>query len=143
GHGDPTLSTSDLGWLARQVRTAGIRKVTGAVLGDESYFDSRRTGPGWKSSFYINESPPLSALTVDRTWFHGRHSPVPALAAASLFKDALRAHGVAVAGRALVGKATPDASPLGQVESPPLSAILRFMDRDSDNFTAELLLKQL
>src|SRR5919197_2876180 len=98
GHGDPTLSSVDLNWLARKVRAAGIRKVVGPVLGDESYFDSRRTGPGWKRSFYINESPPLSALTVDRTWFHGHHSPVPALAAASLFRDALRAHGVAVKG---------------------------------------------
>jgi serine-type D-Ala-D-Ala carboxypeptidase/endopeptidase (penicillin-binding protein 4) len=29
------------------------------------------------------------------------------------------------------------------VQSPPLGTILRFMDRESDNFTAELLLKQL
>jgi D-alanyl-D-alanine carboxypeptidase/D-alanyl-D-alanine-endopeptidase (penicillin-binding protein 4) len=143
GHGDPTLSTADLNWLARQVRTAGVRKVAGPVVGDESYFDTTRTGPGWKPAFYINESPPLSALTVDRTWFHGHHSPVPALAAASLFRDALRRHGVAVTGRAFVGRATPEASPLGRVLSPPLAQILRFMDRKSDNFTAELLLKQV
>ena len=46
GHGDPTLSRSDLTWLARQVRGSGIRRIAGAVVGDESYFDSRRTGPG-------------------------------------------------------------------------------------------------
>ena len=143
GHGDPTLSSSDLTWLARQVRTAGIRKVAGPVLGDESYFDLRRTGPGWRPSFYINESPPLSALTVDRTWFRGRHWPAPAFAAASLFRDALRRNGVAVTGGAGVGRAPADASTLAQVESPPLAQIVRFMDRESDNFTAELLLKQL
>ena len=103
GHGDPTLSHLDLRVLARQVRAAGIRKVAGSVLGDESYFDSRRTAPGWKPSFYINESAPLSALTVDRTWFHDHHSRVPAAAAAALFKDALRAQGVAVTGRATRG----------------------------------------
>src|SRR5262249_34861367 len=48
GHGDPTLSSADLRSLARQVRADGIRKVFGPVLGDESYFDSRRGGPGWK-----------------------------------------------------------------------------------------------
>jgi PBP4 family serine-type D-alanyl-D-alanine carboxypeptidase len=113
------------------------------VLGDDSYFDSRRTGPGWKRSFFINQCAPLSALTVDRTWFHGYRSRTPALAAASLFKDALRREGVAVAGQPLVGRASIDAQPLGQVLSPPLAQIVRFMDRESDNFTAELLLKQL
>ena len=66
----------------------------GSVLGDESYFDSRRTAPGWKPSFYITQSEPLSALTVDRTWFHTHHSSAPAAAAAALFKDALRKQGV-------------------------------------------------
>jgi D-alanyl-D-alanine carboxypeptidase/D-alanyl-D-alanine-endopeptidase (penicillin-binding protein 4) len=143
GHGDPTLSHVDLSRLARQIRAAGIRKVAGPVLGDESFFDSRRTGPGWKPSFYINESAPLSALTVDRTWFHTHHSGAPAAAAAALFKDALRAQGIAVTGRATRGTATADAQQLAQVLSPPLAQILQFMDRDSDNFTAELLLKQL
>jgi D-alanyl-D-alanine carboxypeptidase/D-alanyl-D-alanine-endopeptidase (penicillin-binding protein 4) len=143
GHGDPTLSRTDLTWLARQVRGAGIHRIAGAVVGDESYFDSRRTGPGWKRSFYITQSPPLSALTVDRTWFHTHHSGAPALAAAFLFRDALRAAGVSVTGSASVGRARDDAMPLGQVLSPPLLQIVRFMDHQSDNFTAEMLLKQL
>ena len=33
--------------------------------------------------------------------------------------------------------------PVAQIDSPPLGAIIRYMDRESDNFTAELLLKQL
>src|SRR3954451_8491265 len=143
GHGDPTLNRADLSTLARQVRATGIRKVAGPVLGDESYFDSRRTAPGWKPSFYINESAPLSALTVNRTWFHTHHSGAPAAAAAALFKDALRKQGVTVGGRAIRGVAGADVQPLGHVLSPPLGQIVRFMDRESDNFTAELLLKQL
>jgi len=143
GHGDPTLDGTDLSWLARQVRASGIRRVEGPVLGDESFFDSRRTAPGWKPSFYINESAPLSALTVNRTWFHTHHSGAPAAAAAALFKDALRKQGVTVGGRAIRGVAGADVQPLGHVLSPPLGQIVRFMDRESDNFTAELLLKQL
>jgi D-alanyl-D-alanine carboxypeptidase/D-alanyl-D-alanine-endopeptidase (penicillin-binding protein 4) len=143
GHGDPTLSSTDLGWLARQVRAAGIQRVEGSVLGDESFFDSRRTGAGWKSSFYINESAPLSALTVDRTWFHTHHSGAPAAAAAALFKDALHKQGILVSGRATRGVARAEAEPLAYVLSPPLGQIVQFMDRESDNFTAELLLKQL
>jgi D-alanyl-D-alanine carboxypeptidase/D-alanyl-D-alanine-endopeptidase (penicillin-binding protein 4) len=66
GHGDPTLSSADLAVLAREVRATGIVRVTGAVFGDESFFDSRRTVSGWRASYYINESPPLSALTPAR-----------------------------------------------------------------------------
>ncbi|MDQ2983834.1 MAG: D-alanyl-D-alanine carboxypeptidase/D-alanyl-D-alanine-endopeptidase [Actinomycetota bacterium] len=143
GRGDPTLSNSDLVALARQVRDAGIRRVTGAIVGDESYFDSRRTAPGWKPSFYINESPPLSALTVDRTWYIDHFSTVPALAAAFKFRYALRRAGIAIGGAATTGRAGVDVSELAGVESPPMSAIVRYMDHESDNFTAELLTKQL
>lgn len=143
GHGDPTLSAKGLASLARQVRAAGILRVTGAVFGDESFFDARRTAPGWKSWFYVNESPPLSALTVDRAVYRGRTSRNPALSAALTFRDALRWAGVAVPGGAGVGIDKGDGVPLASIESASLAAILRAMDRASDNFTAELLLKQL
>ena len=142
GHGDPTLSSADLAQLAAQVRAAGITRVTGAVFGDETFFDTRRTAPGWKSWYYVNESAPLSALTVDRAGYRGRISRNPALAAALLLRDALRRAGVAVGGAGL-GEAHGDEVPLAAVDSPPLSEIVRYMDRHSDNFTAELVLKQL
>lgn len=142
GHGDPTLSSADLATLARQVRAAGIRRVTRGVFGDESFFDARRTGAGWKSWFYVNECAPLSALTVDRGRYYGRTSRDPALAAALQFRDALRRAGVAVGGAGL-GKQRADDVPLAAVESEPLSRVVAWMGRVSDNFTAEILLKQL
>jgi serine-type D-Ala-D-Ala carboxypeptidase/endopeptidase (penicillin-binding protein 4) len=142
GHGDPTLSTASLLALARQVRAFGIRRVTGGVLGDESFFDARRTGAGWKSWFYVNECPPLSALTVDRGRYYGRTSGEPALAAALLFRNALRKVGVSVGG-AGVGKSRDSDSVVASVQSPPLAQIVAWMGRVSDNFTAELLLKQI
>jgi D-alanyl-D-alanine carboxypeptidase/D-alanyl-D-alanine-endopeptidase (penicillin-binding protein 4) len=143
GHGDPTLSSGDLRDLALQLRRLGLRRVSGGVLGDESWFDSRRTGPGWRASFYLNESPPLSALAVDRARYRGAVSSQPALGAALAFRDALRAAGIAVAGRVATGRADADAFPLALVTSPALAAIVRSMDLQSDNFTAELLLKEL
>jgi len=142
GHGDPTLSRADLGQLAARVRAAGITRVTGAVFGDETFFDARRTAPGWKSWFYVNESPPLSALTVDRGSYRGRISRNPALSAALLFRDALRRAGVSVAGVG-IGDEHGNEVPLASVDSAPLSEIVRYMDKHSDNFTAELVLKQL
>jgi D-alanyl-D-alanine carboxypeptidase/D-alanyl-D-alanine-endopeptidase (penicillin-binding protein 4) len=143
GFGDPSLSTLQLHALAEQIRAEGITRVAGRIVGDESFFDSRRTAPGWKPWFFINESPPLSALTVDRSRFHGRITREPALAAAMTFREALRTAGITVAGRTLTGKAGEDALPLASVSSVPLASILRFMNRESDNFTAEILLKQL
>ena len=145
GFGDPSMSSLGLRRLAAEVRSTGVRTVTGRILGDESFFDAFRTGPGWKPYFYINESPPLSALTVDRGRYRGRTSPNPALAAASLFRKALVEAGVRVARPSKVQALSDDAgaSPLASLLSPPLSSILRFMDFESDNFTAEILLKHL
>jgi D-alanyl-D-alanine carboxypeptidase/D-alanyl-D-alanine-endopeptidase (penicillin-binding protein 4) len=143
GHGDPTLSSNDLAALATQLRAMGIRRVTGGVVGDESFFDTRRTVAGWKASFYIEESPPLSALVVDRAKVGGFTSRNPALSAATEFRAALRRVGIAVVGRASVGRRPTADFPLAFVHSPTVAALVRFMGLESDNFTAEMLLKQL
>src|SRR6266576_2223912 len=105
GYGDPTLSSTDLTALARQVRAEGIRRVTGRIVGDESWFDSRRVAMGWKAAFYITESPPLSALIVDRGRVGRYTSADPALAAAQLFRAALVRAGVRIGGTAAHGTA--------------------------------------
>lgn len=141
GAGDPTFSSADLAALARGVRAAGITKVTGGVVGDESAFDEKRTAPGWKPSFFLDESPPLSALVVDRAQYRGSTNRWPALSATILFRDALRAAGVQVPQHIALGRAPLDAIDVTSVDSAPLWTIVRFMDQQSDNFTAEMLLK--
>ena len=143
GYGDPTLSGGDLRRLAAQLRAGGVRKVTGGVVGDESYFDSRRVAPGWKAGFYLGESEPLSALTVDRGRYRGAVSGEPALAAARGFREALQGAAIAVSGRSRVGRVGDLALPLASVASPALAEIVRVMNLGSDNFTAEILLKHL
>ena len=143
GNGDPTLSRADLRVLAAQVKSLGIRSVTGGVSGDESAYDTRRIVAGWKPSFFIEESPPLSALVVDRARVGRVVSRTPALAAATAFRDALRNAGIAVDGPVRTGAADEWSELLASVSSPTLGAMVRFMDRESDNFTAEMLLKQL
>ena len=143
GYGDPTLSSQGLAVLAQQVRADGITRVTGHVLGDESWFDTLRTALGWKASFYIEESPPLSALIVDRGLVGRFTSHNPALSATQLFRKALVGAGVHVTGIAELGTADAQAVPLASVDSPTLASIVRWMDRVSDNFTAEMLMKEL
>ena len=143
GFGDPTLASSDLEALTAEIASWGIRRVDGAVLADESWFDSRRVGPGWKARFLIGESPPLSALVVDRGFYRGKTSQTPALAAASLLRQTLDAHGIHVARRSGRGVLTTSGLPLAQDLSEPLAEIVRFMGRESDNYTAEMLVKHV
>jgi len=141
GFGDPTLSSARLETLAKRVRALGITHVTGMVIGDESYFDKLRNAPGWKASFYITESPPLSALVVDRAWTGKRITLTPAYTAADTFRTMLVEDGVKVDGQARSFKA--GGKVLAVSLSQPLSRILHAVDADSDNFSAELLLKEL
>lgn len=142
GFGDPTLTSLQLGRLATQISLLGISRIAGRVLGDESWFDAVRTAPGWKASFFIDECPPLSALVVDRAEYDHHVALQPALAAVGLFRLLLRKHGVA-SGAAGLGRAPDSALALAQVESDPLPTVLAGMDRESDNFAAEMILKEL
>ncbi len=143
GYGDPALTRAGLDGLARAVRKRGITAVSGTVVGDESYFDAERTAPGWKPAFAKEESPLLSALVVNRGILDGAAVDHPALAAAILFKRALQAAGVSVAGGPVVGTATSTAVELTRRASPRLATLLSRMDTWSDNFIAEMLLKEL
>jgi D-alanyl-D-alanine carboxypeptidase/D-alanyl-D-alanine-endopeptidase (penicillin-binding protein 4) len=142
GFGDPTLSSLQLDRLATQVTQLGITRVDGRLLADETWFDAKRTAPGWKASFFVSQCPPLSALVVDRAWYDHHTALQPAVAAAGRFRALLRKHGVA-AGAVGSGRAPVSALALAQVESDPLPEVLADMDRESDNFTAEMLLKDI
>jgi D-alanyl-D-alanine carboxypeptidase/D-alanyl-D-alanine-endopeptidase (penicillin-binding protein 4) len=142
GFGDPTLTSLQVERLATQISLLGITRITGRVLGDESWFDATRTAPGWRASYFIDECPPLSALVVDRALYDRHVALKPALAAAGLLRALLRKHGV-VSGAVGAGRAPENALALAQVESEPLSVVLAGMDRESDNFAAEMVLKEL
>ncbi len=143
GNGDPTLTRGDLRKFASKLRARGIRRVTGRIWGDETYFDKRRTADGWRPSYYKNESPPLSALVVDRAKVNGHTHGNPALSAARAFKNALLAAGISVGGKATRGSGPPGSTTLAVVRSRTTAAIVRRMNKDSDNFYAEMLVKQL
>jgi len=56
GFGDPTLDASDLARLAAEVAAWGIRRVDGAVIADESWFDARRTAVNSRASQSIESA---------------------------------------------------------------------------------------
>lgn len=65
GYGDPTTMESDYRDLAEQVKAAGIKRVTGHLVVDDSYFDDEyyhsTWAPGDRSEYYAAQ---ISALTV-------------------------------------------------------------------------------
>ncbi|GIV15311.1 MAG: D-alanyl-D-alanine carboxypeptidase DacC [Armatimonadota bacterium] len=67
GSGDPTLLLKDIETMAEAVERAGIRRVEGCLLYDESTFDGIRRGWDWAwddEPYYY--SPCLSAICVER-----------------------------------------------------------------------------
>ena len=141
GHGDPTLTPADLDRLARKFAATGIRRVAGRVLGDDKHFDARRDARGWKSHYLGIESRPLSALSVARLPLTGVNGS--AIAAARAYRAALERRGITVTGSAGTGRAPGDALSIVFDLSQTLANLLRLVNGESDNFAAEMLLKEL
>lgn len=65
GTGDPTMLAEDYEALADEIAAAGIQRVHGAVVADDTWFDDVRLGLGWDwddEPYYY--SAQISALTV-------------------------------------------------------------------------------
>jgi serine-type D-Ala-D-Ala carboxypeptidase/endopeptidase (penicillin-binding protein 4) len=156
GGGDPTFGSrafarrtyggdASVESLAEKLRAAGVRRVQGDVLGDESAWDSFRGVPD-KGLGRVNPYVgPLSALSFDRDLTPGGGSYVlrPAAYAADKLVRALKAQGISVAGGARAGTAPSGARTLVTVSSPPMSALVGLTNRPSDNYLAESLAKGL
>ena len=143
--GDPYLTTAGLRALAHQVRAAGVTLVAADLLLDDSRFDARRQAPGWKSSYVPGEAGPLSAMAVDGNHWRDDQAFLsdPALPAAQLFRDDLIAEGVVVHGAVRRMRRPVDATTLTSRQAGPLPAVLRRTLKDSNNFAAELVLKEV
>ncbi|MFL5822346.1 MAG: D-alanyl-D-alanine carboxypeptidase/D-alanyl-D-alanine-endopeptidase [Solirubrobacteraceae bacterium] len=161
GGGDPTL-----GWasfvhatygstgttvqmlVSNLIHQAHITAVHGAIIGDESYFDSRRSTA--ESGFRPDSDMEgqLSALAFDRgfaTPGSTDYQSHPALYAAQQFASALRSAGVQMRStiRIASGRTPRGARLLTIVRSPRVSRLIRLTNTPSDNFMAEMLLKGL
>jgi D-alanyl-D-alanine carboxypeptidase/D-alanyl-D-alanine-endopeptidase (penicillin-binding protein 4) len=156
GGGDPTFGShafirshyggvgASVQALASELARAGIRRVSGHIEGDESYFDSLRGEPssGFAPDPYLEGT--LSALAFNRGetgHYRGRHAP--AEFAARQLELALKADHVAVAGRPGAASTPAAVTTLASVSSPTFSQLLALMLPPSDNFFAETLIKDL
>jgi D-alanyl-D-alanine carboxypeptidase/D-alanyl-D-alanine-endopeptidase (penicillin-binding protein 4) len=157
GGGDPTFGSAsfirraygegaDVGELAKQLGALGIGEVRGRIVGDESRFDSLRGGPDSGFAVDADVGGPLSALSFNRGLASERgfsfQSNPPAFAAARL-DDALERRGIRVTRSPAAGTAPAGAVQLAAVQSPPMARLVRLTNKVSDNFFAEVLLKDV
>jgi D-alanyl-D-alanine carboxypeptidase/D-alanyl-D-alanine-endopeptidase (penicillin-binding protein 4) len=139
-HYGPTASSVEL--LVDQLAQLGVTAVRGGVHGDESLFDTIRGvhDSGYGTSPWIG---PLSALTLNHGYDGNRFQLNPASYATNVFRKTLKADGITPGHAAANSRAPSDASVIASVTSPPLSALVRLTNKDSDNFFAETLLKNI
>ncbi len=160
GGGDPTFGSKSFDHfaygtgatmqqlVANLIRETGITSISGRIVGDESYLDSLRGTPPYGFQPSTDVEGLLSGLIYDRglanpqgTAFQNR----PALFATQQFVSALKAAGVKVPARTRVytGVTPASATPLAVVHSPRMATLIKLTNTPSDNFFAEMLLKDL
>jgi D-alanyl-D-alanine carboxypeptidase/D-alanyl-D-alanine-endopeptidase (penicillin-binding protein 4) len=140
GGGDPTLGPDDLERLATALGAGGVLRVDGSVLGDESRFDTLRGSFDTGGAYDRDIGGVLSALALSRGF---ARDGKPAAQAARQFAKTLRRHGIRVDGRSGTGIAPATATELASADSPPMRDLIRLTNVPSDNFLAEMLLKDL
>ena len=160
GGGDPTFGSAAFdrsaygtGATMQQLvsnltRGAGVRSVHGRIIGDETYFDSRRGTPatGFRPSTEVEGV--LSGLAYDRgfaNWDGSVLQSRPALFATQHFASALRAARVGVQSGTptYTGRTPSGARLLATVHSPAIATLIRLTNTPSDNYLAEMLVKGL
>ncbi|MGZ3428003.1 MAG: D-alanyl-D-alanine carboxypeptidase/D-alanyl-D-alanine endopeptidase [Polyangia bacterium] len=212
GHGDPSLVVEDLWRLVTDLYAGGLRKVTGDLVVDDSFFDNVRVGPGFEQksedlpfrapngalSLNYNavgvhvlpgagdaaparvmidpQTPYFTVVNEARTVAAGRtaitvesretpdHTELkiggrirvgdgeqilqrrvahPDLYTANAFRELLARRGIKVSGN-IVRDATPTtARALSAHYSQPLGVVVRDVNKRSNNFMAEQILKTL
>jgi serine-type D-Ala-D-Ala carboxypeptidase/endopeptidase (penicillin-binding protein 4) len=166
GGGDPVLASpvfatqveperphTPLSTLADQIVAAGVRRVTGQVVGDASAFADEPLPTGWLPE-YLDEldGVPTSALTMDAGRalgirdgrLVGDPEPDPAFRAAAQLSWLLGERGVPVdAGAGSTRAPLPAVAELARVESPPLADLLTEMMQTSDNQIADQIFRSL
>ena len=160
GGGDPLLATHDylgifrhppdpvtpLETLADSIVAAGVRQITGRIVGDESRYDAQRYVPSWPRRYITAPNiGPMSALSVNDGFmsnnsFHAAANP--AESGAQTLADLLVARGVTVGG---VGSGVAPAGTvqIASIDGAPLPDVVGEDLRISDNGTAELMLKEI
>lgn len=153
GGGDPMLTDKQSGSKAKAgslealaTSTVAALKASGTTSVRLGYDASLFAGPGWHPSWkptWRSYTALVGALTINgaRSGPWAVH-PDPARTAATAFAARLKAAGIKVT-TVKAERAKPSATVVAEVHSSPLAAIVGHTLRNSDNFVAEVLARQV
>lgn len=142
----PTTTPTSLEALADSIVAAGIRSITGSIVGVDARYDSARFLDVWPAEFRVVESGPLGALLVNDGAVVGATMKPdnPAIAASIELRSILGSRGVLVAQEPRYELQVPaSATKVTSIKSAPLTSIVQEMLVNSDNNTAEMLVKEI
>ena len=155
GFGNSVLTSDDIDTMVIELKAKGIKKVTGNIVGDDSYFDEVYTRDDWIRDEKANvKLPPISALVVDRNRTivyrrRGRYKrryvayvKNPPLNAAIILKNKLKGQNIDVDGRAVKGVTPSNVIQLAESKI-LLKDLITQINKHSDNFLAECLFKTI
>ncbi|HWM18657.1 MAG TPA: D-alanyl-D-alanine carboxypeptidase/D-alanyl-D-alanine-endopeptidase [Ilumatobacteraceae bacterium] len=141
----PVFNATSFDALADTLVAAGVTRIDGQVLGDGTRYDDEFFAPGWGAGVAGLEGGPYDALMANDARVLGDElrSDDPSAAAAREFVRLLAERGVDVSGGAGVGQAPAGVADLASIQSLPLSDVVHEMLTNSDNNTAELMVKEI
>jgi D-alanyl-D-alanine carboxypeptidase/D-alanyl-D-alanine-endopeptidase (penicillin-binding protein 4) len=140
GAGDPLLVDEQIWDIAEQLKKLGVTKVAGRVVADQSFFDGQLYGNGWQDTTK-DTWPSLAALSVDfnRAGEGAPYTTDPTGFAQETLTRILSGDGIAVEG----GTAKASAPRLLLThDSPPLRMLVADINKFSNNFMIETLVKR-
>ncbi len=140
----PPIHATNVEALADAMVAAGVTRITGQVLGDDSRYDAERYPPGWANDVRVSfDGGAVGALVInDSRSTNDSQSDQPAAKAAQTFAGLLTTRGITVGGSD-VGTSPGGAGVLASVQSAPLTDILNELLATSDNLTAEMMVKEI
>ena len=141
----PTITPTDVEKLVDALVALGVTSIEGSVIGDESLYDRERYVPSWGDGIRSVEAGPLGALMINDGSVSGTPvKPVnPAFAAATELTTLLVSRGISVRDAPDIGTVSSDMPIIASLESVPMREIVNEMLVNSDNNTAELLVKEI
>jgi serine-type D-Ala-D-Ala carboxypeptidase/endopeptidase (penicillin-binding protein 4) len=144
GSGDPTLTTTDLHGLAKQLRRHGLKHVTGRLIVDDSRYSHTTLARGWKRKFLPDESGPVDAFTVNHNEWRGGASfdRNPSRDNAGLWRKVLKKAHITVRGKTTVRHEAVPLRTLVIHHSESLGAVVAGTLTYSINFDAEMMLRE-